>query len=84
MAQIMKFASDIDGKIFDTQAEQLAYDAAKNNEAEIKAFLDRHYPVNPDGKKQGPSRVIVQKGLALWLGEQAGQVPPASDEVSGD
>ena len=71
MAQIMKFASVIDGKVFDTQAEQLAYDAAKNNEAEIKAFLDRHYPA-VEGKKQGPSRVIVQKGLALWLGEQAG------------
>lgn len=71
MAQVIKFASDIDGKEFNTQAEQLAYDAAKNNEAAINEFLDKHYPKNPDSKKQGPSRQIVAKGIALWLCEQA-------------
>lgn len=70
MAQVIKFASDIDGKEFNTQAEQLAYDASKTNEAEIKAFLDIHYPVPKEGKS-GPSRKIVEKGLALWLGAQA-------------
>lgn len=71
MAQVIKFASDIDGKEFGTQAEQLAYDAAKNNEAAITAFLDVYYP-KTGGAKQGPSRKIVEKGIALWLGEQAG------------
>lgn len=70
MAIINKFASDIDGKVFDTLAEQLAYDAAKRHEAVINQFLDKHYPKVEDGKKQGPSRVIVSKALALWLGEQ--------------
>lgn len=79
MAQVTKFASDIDGKVFDTQAEQLAYDASKRNEAEIKAFLDKHYPINPDSKKQGPSRSIIEKGIALWLGEKAAEAAPAEE-----
>ena len=70
MAQVIKFASDIDGKVFDSQDEQLAYDASKRHEADINAFLDRHYPKAGEGKKDGPSRGIVAKGLALWLGEQ--------------
>lgn len=79
MAQVIKFASDIDGKEFDTLAAQLAYDAAKRNEAEITAFLDEHYPANPDAKKQGPSRKIVEKGIALWLGHvAAANVQPAA------
>lgn len=81
MAQVIKFASDIDGKEFDTLAEQLAYDAAKNNEASINEFLDRHYPANPDAKKQGPSRAIAGRAIANWLGEQAAaQVQPAGVE----
>jgi len=70
MAIINKFASDIDGKVFDTLAEQLAYDAAKRHEVVISEFLDTHYPKVEEGKKQGPSRVIVAKALALWLGEK--------------
>lgn len=70
MAQVIKFASDIDGKEFNTQAEQLAYDASIKNKAVIDQFLDKHYPAT-GGKKQGPSRAIVGKGIALWMAEQA-------------
>jgi hypothetical protein len=69
MAQVIKFASDIDGKEFNTQSEQLAYDASIQNKAVIDAFLDKHYPAG-GGKKQGPSRAIVGKGIALWLSSQ--------------
>lgn len=80
MAQVIKFASDIDGTEFDTLAEQLAYDAAKQNEVAINAFLDRHYPKAAEGQgKTGPSRKIVEKGIALWLGEQV--QPEAQPEV---
>lgn len=79
MAQITKYASDIDGKVFDTQAEQLAYDAAKKHEAVIAAFLDRHYPKAPEGKKDGPSRSIVGRALALWLGEQSAQTTESAE-----
>lgn len=81
MAQITKFASDIDGKVFDTQAEQLAYDAAKRHEAKINAFLDAHYPVVADAKKQGPARKIVAKGLALWLGQEDGAKAESAEVV---
>lgn len=69
MAQITKFASDIDGKVFDTQAEQLAYDAALRNKDLIASFVDKHYP-NEEGKRPNPVRTIVSKAVALWLGEQ--------------
>lgn len=76
MAQVIKFASDIDGTQFDTLAEQLTYDAAKQNEVAINAFLDKHYPKAVEGQgKTGPSRKIVAKGLALWLAEQAQPQP---------
>ena len=71
MAEIIKYASDVDGTVFDTETEQLAYDAAKKHQAAIDAFLDRHYPKPDDNsKKSGPARAIVAKGLALWLSEQ--------------
>lgn len=80
MAQVIKFASDIDGKVFETQAEQLAYDAAKRNEATITAFLDKHYP-NAEGKKLSSARTIAAKVVALWLGELAGGVPAVAVEA---
>ncbi len=80
MAQVIKFASDIDGKVFDTQPAQLAYDAAKRNEATITAFLDKHYP-NVEGKKLSSARTIAAKIVALWLGELAGGVPAVAVEA---
>ena len=81
MAQVIKFASDIDGKQFDTEAEQLAYDAGKRNEKEIEAFLDIHYPVVAEAKKQGPGRSIARAAIAKWLGHVSGQVPPAVESA---
>lgn len=79
MAQVIKFASDIDGKQFDTEAEQQAYDAGKRNEAEINLFLDIHYPVMAEAKKQGPGRSIARTAIAKWLGHAAGQQPQAAE-----
>lgn len=76
MAQIVKYRSDIDGKEFDTEHEQLSYDAGKRNEAEINTFLDLHYPVT--GPKAGPARAIVGKGLAKWFGYVAQTAAPVS------
>lgn len=73
MAQIIKFASDIDGTEFNTLSEQRAYDAGKRNEGRIYAFLDANYPVPAVGKA-GPSRAIIAKALALWLGEESAEV----------
>lgn len=67
MAQVIKFTSDIDGKEFNTEAEQLAYDSAKRNEGVITEFLDVHYPNG--GAKAGPARAIAGKALAKWLAE---------------
>ena len=68
MAQITKFASDFDSKkLFDTEEEQLAFDAAKRHEAKINDFIARHYPTT--GAKAGPSGAIVAKGIAKWLAE---------------
>ena len=68
MAQVIKYASEVDGKVFDTEAEQLAYDAAKKNETAITAFLDKHYPHTP-GIKNGPSRSIASKAIAQAIGD---------------
>ncbi len=65
MATITKFASDIDGKEFATEAEQLIYDAGLKNKVEIEAFLDANYPVT--GPKPGPSRAIARGAIAKFL-----------------
>lgn len=78
MAQVIKFASDIDGTEFDTLQEQLAYDAALRNEVQIEAFLDAHYPKPAPGVKGGASRGIVKKAIAAWLGFN---IPAAAEVV---
>ena len=67
MAQVIKFASAIDGAEFDTLAEQLSYDAGLRNAAQIEAFLDLEYPKPAPGVKGGASRGIVKKALAAWI-----------------
>lgn len=65
MAAITKFASDIDGTVFDTQEEQHRHDTGLKNKAEIDAFLDAEYPVT--GPKPGPSRAIAGKAIVKFL-----------------
>jgi hypothetical protein len=34
-----------DGELFETEAEQLAYDASLSNKKEIEDFVNRHFPI---------------------------------------
>jgi hypothetical protein len=68
MAQVMKYASDVDGKLFDSEEEQRAYDAGLKHQAKIGEFLDKHYP-RVEGKKSGPARALVGAGIAKWLSQ---------------
>ena len=68
MAQVTKYASDIDGKLFDSEEEQRAHDAGLKHQAKIGVFLDKHYP-KIEGKKCGPARALVGAGIAKWLGQ---------------
>lgn len=38
------FVSEVDGSVFETEAEVLAYDSGLKNKAQIDAFLDKHFP----------------------------------------
>lgn len=61
------YISDIDPtKQFDTEAEQLAFDAVKRNETQIEAFLDEHFP--SQGPKGGPVNGIARRVLATAIG----------------
>lgn len=68
MAQLTKYASDIDGKEFATEHEQLTYDAGLRNKAKIEEFLNVHYP--NVGAKAGPARAIAGKAIAKWLASE--------------
>jgi hypothetical protein len=35
----------VDGSLFETESEQLAYDAQHANKEAIDAFVDRHFPI---------------------------------------
>ena len=74
MAAITKYASDIDGKEFNSEAEQKAYDMGLAHKAKIDSFVDRHYP-QVKGRKAGPSRSIVGKAIAAWLADEMTQSP---------
>lgn len=39
------FVSEVDGSVFETEAEVLAYDSGLKNKAQIDAFLDQHFPL---------------------------------------
>ena len=61
------YISDIDStKQFETEAEQLAFDAVKRNETQIEAFLDEHFPSK--GPKGGPVNAIARRVLATAIG----------------
>ena len=61
------YISDIDPtKQFETEAEQLAFDAVKRNETQIEAFLDEHFPSK--GPKGGPVNAIARRVLATAIG----------------
>ena len=61
------YISDIDStKQFETEAEQLAFDAVKRNETQIEAFLDEHFPSK--GPKGGPVHAIARRVLDTAIG----------------
>lgn len=38
------FVSEVDGSVFETEAEVLAYDSGLKNKEAIDSFLDKHFP----------------------------------------
>lgn len=59
-----------DGQTFASEHEAEAHEAVLKHEAEIEAFLDKHYPRPKEGKP-GPTRAIAKKAIVAWVASQA-------------
>ena len=61
------YVSDFDSnKVFDTEAEQLAFDAIKRHEVQIESFLNEHFPSK--GPKGGPVNAIARRVVSTAIG----------------
>lgn len=66
MATAITTFAAADGKIFQSEVEADAHDAANANKAEIEAFVAKHFPCKEGGKKNAHGSTAA-KAIALWI-----------------